>query len=241
MNPPLNIWANIFKASQSKFVHPIDKHFIDVFQKIDCNNHNICLKLEHVPEPRVGNIEAPIYILSANPSFPNDTKKNPFRLNNLNNDKLNNIWIKYKNSWWDAHLTLVNQGFGQAMLRNSNVKNISQLQETKLRDILSNNVCSIEYFPYASQKYNHNALRLSSQQYTFDLVKYAMSKNKFIIISRLYKEWLYAIPKLLTYQNLYTLSNHQRLFVTNNTLQKNKISNNHIDMIMKFLNLYQIL
>ncbi len=65
--------------------------------------------------------------------------------------------------------------------------------EATLRD----KIMAIEYFPYHSKDWK-DLPSVPSQQYAFELVREAMSRNKTIII-RSPKRWLEAIPELAAY------------------------------------------
>jgi hypothetical protein len=64
------------------------------------------------------------------------------------------------------------------------------------RQQLAARVLSIEYFPYPSAVFKHEALRLPSQAYTFDLVRTCLGRGAFCILTRGAHLWFGAVPEL---------------------------------------------
>lgn len=271
-NPPINIWANNLAQRPStnpninsncpkEYFYPDDEVYLDVFNEfINIKNYknkdDITLKLGFIPEPRVGSINSDIFILSANPraelkyfcdvfdvSSDGQTIINSKeKIKNLNNHTCDNFLIKLGQKWWDDNLVKIQGGFGEQMLVSHNIKTISSNQLTQIRNILSTKICSIEFFPYYSNNFGHSNTRIPSQQYTKEVVEYAMCNDKFIILNRLEKEYFGLIPSLFHYKKLYFTSSSQKTsFTNNNILDKNKTKGAHIDYICKQLGIFEII
>jgi hypothetical protein len=81
---------------------------------------------------------------------------------------------------------------------------------------LANKVLCVEYFPYHSNRANwfHTSASVSSQQYSFQLVRNAMERNALIVIMRSSRVWLNTIKELENYENKCTLRNPQNVIVS---------------------------
>jgi hypothetical protein len=70
---------------------------------------------------------------------------------------------------------------------------------------VANEVCVIEYFPYHSVKFGHPPF-VSSQAYSWHLVKEGLKRNAIIILMRSKDLWFSAVPELEGYQNYYEVN-----------------------------------
>ena len=70
-----NIWENIEPDKDGKYYHPDDKEYLDTFKKYNKNN-DYEIYLTQIPEPRLGDIDSKIFILSGNPSAESEVTKN---------------------------------------------------------------------------------------------------------------------------------------------------------------------
>lgn len=277
-NRPNNIWANLFQRINNnpntnsicptEYFYKEDEQYLDYFNKNNKNpNHEI--KLGFIPEPRVGNIDADIFILSANPradlfyfcdiidesSTGTNIINSQEKIKNLNNQNCDNFLIKLGQEWWDRKFVLIQGGFGEKMLKSQNIKNITSNQLVQIRNILSKKVCTLEYFPYYSNQFNHENLCLPSSKYMRDLILYIICNNKHIIFNKklssnvLKERWFNLVPELYDYyvnsNKVFTLSNtynNQKVSISNNKLIDNKGNNGtHIDYICKQLGIYGII
>lgn len=227
--PPNNIWQNI-QHKNGKYYLQDDLNYIDVYNILYSHKNNngksTFIDLKCVPEPRLGSIDAPIYILQLNPSkvYPNNNSNIACELLSLKNDILPHIYLKNSNTWWDKYVFRVKDGFGDLL------KKKGIYEDEQIRVILSNKICSVEYFPYNSEGFDSGYLRLPSQQYTRELVLYAIENNKCIIISRSAKLWFGLVPELNGYSNLYFCSSSQSVYISENNIidkngNKNQIQN----------------
>jgi hypothetical protein len=265
-NPPINIWANNLAQRPStnpntnsicptEYFYPEDEQYLDYFNKNNENpNHEI--KLGFIPEPRVGNINADIFILSANPragleffcdiidesSTGSNIINSQEKIKNLNNQNCDNFLIKLGQQWWDDNLVKIRGGFGEQMLASQDIKTVSSNQLIQIRKILSSKVCTLEFFPYYSNNFKHGHLRLPSQIYIKNVIEYAICRNKFIILNRLEKEYFGLVPSLFKYNNLYFTSKSQKTSISNNNiLDRKRNKNNNISSICNQLSIYGII
>lgn len=163
------------------------------------------IKTDRMPEPRLGPIDAPIIILQSNPSYDesaptSDQVKSAH--NSLIDEYSPHLCVSKNDKWWNSRYRSMIQQFDPNKIANS--------------------ICSIEYFPYKSKKFAHSHIRLPSQAYTFELVRYALKRSAMIIITRGYKTWVGAIPELLENKNVIETNNQQCAYITERNLPPNQ-------------------
>ena len=108
------------------------------------------------------------------------------------------------------------------------VKKLKPLTSISTNEKVAKNICTIQFFPYHTQKYKsiHKILfkekdfdnYLPSQKYNFQLVKDAISRNAIIIIARSKKIWFEAIPELENYENLHFTNSYLNTIMSENNL-----------------------
>ena len=182
-----------------------DKKYIDVFNHFN-KKPDYEIKLSYTPEPRLGPVNAPIIILQLNPSHSNDEqdmREVERCLASIKNEKAPHLGVMHKNDWWAKHLKrLIDEVGGD-------------------RGKVSRSICSIEFFPYRSKKFNHGTIRLPSESYTFSLVRRAIERDALFIVARSFKVWLLAIPELEEHhrsKRIYECINKRRPFISENNL-----------------------
>jgi hypothetical protein len=85
------------------------------------------------------------------------------------------------------------------------------LLERHPREVLAKSVLNVTYFPYSSRRYGHSNLKLSSQEYSFSLVRSAVSGGAVVVLMRPGRErdWLGNVPELRGYSRFFKVSNPQ--------------------------------
>jgi hypothetical protein len=68
---------------------------------------------------------------------------------------------------------------------------------------MSRAILNVAYFPYASQRYGHTGIRLSSQQYSFELMREALKNGAVVVRMRKNESWFSAVPELRGYKHLF--------------------------------------
>jgi len=151
-------------------------------------------RLEILPSPYLGRPESTeIIILSLNPGF---------KKWDLDAQENNRLYVREKRlslffqsaypwylldprfvnypgyNWWYSKLRMMIESFGI--------------------DTVSHKVMCVQYFPYQSEEFQHQQI-IPSQEYSFYLVKQAISKQKIIIQFRGDKHWIDSIPELQMY------------------------------------------
>lgn len=189
---PDNPWVDL--PNRSPFVLPQDTALIDQFNSNAAERLHIHLDI--LPEPYLGNPDAPVVLLGLNPGF---NVKDPEwhgkpRFRKLSRANLLHKRAEYpfylldpaidRTPWWDRKLRRLIEEVGCA-------KTVAQ------------NVLCVELFPYHSKKFKHAKLCVPSQQYSFALVRRAIDRGAVILQLRGDRPWLSNIPELENYPSLY--------------------------------------
>jgi len=213
-----NPWLDL-DTTNNKFVAKCDISYINNYVR----NGKKKIRLDFIPHPYMGNpFTAVVYLLLGNPNIFNDDSYNKIESNiyieNLQH-KINDYplyWLNpiYKESkcykWWIDRLRYLDGGTD--------------------RKIVTNRVFEVEYYAYYSNKF-HNTIKLPSQEYSFHLIKQAISDGKIIIIARNKESWYSAIPALRNYINKYELKNPRNVIISPNNI----IGQDNFDKIIKKL------
>lgn len=168
------------------------------------------------PDPYVGNLDrAAVVFLSLNPGLTDDdihvTPHKPFFIreshkNLAHQSDLPFLYLMEEMSdthgyrWWHDLLDK------------------SVREEPLDYATIAERIMIIEYMPYHSKTYHPNKLLLPSQQYSFSLVRRAITMGKQIVIMRNVREWLLAVPELADYP--YIRLNSQRPRITRGNMTK---------------------
>jgi len=181
----MNPWTTL--PSRPPFVTPADLPYVETFNSGEREYHGAWIHTGRVPEPRQGPIDAPIVMLQQNPSYSGRPPQAPLsepeaaKLRDaLIDEGSPHLGLRSPNDWWDRTCKALLAKFG--------------------RERLATRLVSIEYFPYPSAKFAHEALRLPSQSYTFALVRAGLSRGAHFVITRGANLWFGAVPELYSFQ-----------------------------------------
>jgi len=144
------------------------------------------IRLDVMPEPFVGNPEAPIWLLNLNPGFDegdlthgDDIREQQRTALTLEAD---HFWLlNPKNDhipgyhWWTKRTRKL-------------------AEEVGLRNVTTGLFC-VELFPYHSQSFLPGA-KVPSQDFTFEVVRSGVRKKKTFLVMRSEKVWRQAVPEL---------------------------------------------
>jgi len=176
-----NPWTDI--PEQPDFVLPQDKPYIRSYNALCDEGAPARVNLLHTPEPRLGPIHAPVYVLLANPSY--DASKprgegsraaRETELDGARREDLPHIGIAGNNAWWRSR--------------------VRQVIAATSVDRAARGICSVEFFPYRSLKFDHAHIRLPSQTYAFNMVQQALRDRRLILVMRVAHAWFGALPEL---------------------------------------------
>jgi hypothetical protein len=200
-----NPWLRLPKGAD--FVLPEDKDLVDAFNLTAENR--LKLHLELLPEPFLGRADAPVVLLNLNPGYSDDDlswHQNPLfqtrYRRNLSHEPCDypfyllapDVSSAPGHGWWTGKLKALIQAVGA--------------------QTVARNVLCVEYFPYHSERFGHGALRLTSQNYSFNLVRVAIEREAVVVCMRGKRFWFEAVPELISYSRLFHLNSTQNVAVS---------------------------
>lgn len=183
-----NPWTGISSTASGGYVLGCDSAYMAM------HNHHATSSYDHfrsnyTPEPRLGPINAPVYILMANPSY-----KRPG--NGMTPAQLERA-IESLHNEYETHLGAEDPDniLWGSMLRELR----DSMAERNCGHKLEDRICSVSYSPYRALTCDHAHIRFPSQTYGFNLIRNAMRERPetIFIVARSLKEWGGAIPELL--------------------------------------------
>ncbi|NWJ48559.1 MAG: hypothetical protein HXX08_22095 [Chloroflexi bacterium] len=203
-----NPWTEL--PNDKPYILASDREMIEQFNKIARTDHFI--HHEMLPEPFMGNPDAPIVLLNGNPSGHSDNDL--FWYQKPEFARLTKGNLVHAPS--DHSFYLLNpkaEGSGGYSWWMKKLKPVISCSDQKT---VANNIFCVEYFPYHSiraanfQKYK----RIPSQEYSFHLVEKAINRNAHIILMRWKNSWLGTFPQLNTYDNIYRLNTSRNVIIS---------------------------
>lgn len=200
----INPWQTLPK--QAPFALESDLQSILEFNK--SATPDTLVHLELLPEPFIGNLNAPIVLLALNPGFSPDDPKT-----HLDNQFIKVSRSNLKNDDSEYPFFFLNPKI-EAPGREWWEQKLSRLIAAKGREAVARKLLCVEYFPYHSRKFAHTNLRVPSQVFTFELVYSAIRRNALIVLLRSAKLWFKSVPELETYKRLYRLNSSQNVMIT---------------------------
>lgn len=171
------------------FVLPIDGAAIASFNTRASDPFQ--LRLEIIPEPYLGNPDAPVVLLNSNPGFSvaDQAVHLAPHFNDAARANLEHRPSPYPFYLLDPGLPSPGQTWWLKKLR-------TLITATTLEDV-ANAVFVVELHGYHSTKFS-SALRLPSQEYTRELVLRAIARRADFVIMRGERHWLQLVPELAT-------------------------------------------
>jgi hypothetical protein len=188
------------------FVLPEDAAVVRDYNERASDDHKLHID-ELLPEPFVGNPEAPVVVLGNNPGFNSDRahykQEACFLVRmraNLLHETLDCPFVFFDprvdpelRPWWERKL----KGLLDFFTHNQ----------------LAASILAIEHFPYPSRRYPprwRGGLPSKAQDYSFDLVRKALERKAVIVLTRGKRRWLRDVPELAGYEGFCELRNKQR-------------------------------
>lgn len=171
---------------------------------------DLCIHLELLPEPFIGDPSAPIVVLALNPGFSPDDPRHHKTAQFIELSRRN---LRFENERYPFFLldpTL--EAPGRVWWE----KKLSRLINAKGRETVAQKVLCVEYFPYHSRRFAHAKLQVPSQAFSLQLIHSAIAREAIIVLLRSEKLWLKSIPELATYERLYRIKNPQNVVITRN-------------------------
>ena len=205
-----NPWLN-FTAS-TDMVHPLDRESVDLYNSKAKPEYKFLTHL--APEPWIGNLEAPLVVLLANPGATKDdmagtNQKSADLINQLSILNLTHQNTEYPHFFFDPKLqgTVGHKWYA---------KRFSQLIRETSPQIMAKNVLSCELVPYHSFSWKKPKQMPPTQEFTYEIVNSAIDRGAIILIGRGKSIWMENVPKLKNYSRYFQPSSSQCAYVSRN-------------------------
>lgn len=212
-----NEWLDI--PDQAPYVAPSDASVISKYNEvIDSDYYKF--RTELIPEPYIGDPDAPVYLLSLNPGFSacdiDWHRQDSFREALMGN-------LVHRQSEFPFYY--LNPEFAEAPGSDWWLRKLKSLiAETSIHRV-SNGIFCAEYLGYHSVKYKKISKKVSNellptQVYTASLVEKAMAQGKIIVLMRSRILWYQLVPKLSSYKKLFIMNSPQNPALTRRNLNE---------------------
>ena len=205
-----NPWKNL--PSSPPYVLPDELRLVSNFN-VRCYKEEFKILTHLLPDPYLGNINAPVVLLSSNPSY-NGTQDELHKKIEFIEACRNNL-LHGKTEWSNYYFDPRFYGTAGHEWWSKKAREIIELVGEK---IFSQNVLTVEYFPYHSSRFKPMKEILRSQEYSGYLVKKAIERNACIVVMYKEKEWLNLVPELKHFKYM-TLSSSQNGYVSKGNLK----------------------
>ncbi len=219
-----NPWTNLINLNGLYYLENDYQHIVQ--NNCDYNNdtdNDNYVDLRYIPEPFIGNINAPIYFLLANPGRTAENEEH--ELNNLGDNFTNAAETNLTHELLDEFpFFYLNPNFKHTegyRWWNKCLNPIITFLDIDVREFASN-FFAVEIYGYHSRQFNsrfiHNNLWLESIDYTIQLIQNAMNENKLILISRSVRNWFNLVDGLNNYQNCHFVANNRQMEISQYTV-----------------------
>ncbi len=170
---------------------------------------NAVIQTDMLPEPFVGSLNAPVFVLLENPGSGGDEDlalhgQPEFQLRVRNCHK--QCSVAFPHYFLDPDTT----GPGARWT----AQKLKPLIELFGLRVVASGVTFLEYFPYHSKNFAHGRLRIPSQEYTFASLRRALNLDATVIITRGRKLWENAVPELAHYPLAFETSSKQNVVIS---------------------------
>ena len=218
-----NPWSS-FIPSLNDNILEMDKEIITPHNDKYKNHYQVSLK--DFPEPFLGNKNANIYLLLANPGRNRKKEETNISLvkDNTELEKIVSNNLKHEFPTTEYPFYFLDERFKNHTgfdWWNKAFKSIIDKDEAKRKSI-ANNVFGVELYGYHTESFASrlvmNRERLLSIDYTKKLVQNAIDDNKIIIICRAIACWLELVPNLKEYKNCFFLSKNRNIVFSGYTM-----------------------
>jgi hypothetical protein len=219
-----NPWRKL--PDSQPYVLPGDNEKVEAFNRKQQQRagQDDRLNLNLIPEVFLGRPEAPLVLLG-NISGVSETGGPPaeFRLKQAFKDRMRNNLLHVPSEcpfvYFDPSIVPSDEDWWDRKLRNI----LQEAGGVDAKPIMARHILAVEFFPYVSQssRYNHDSLRLESQEYSFDLVRNAVKNKAVIALRHGERRWLKAVPELDSYPRLVRLKSYHKGLITPNNCRDN--------------------
>jgi len=217
-----NPWREYFTRSNTAKFHPADEVHCHAFNEAIApqkNSHLHKLREDLEPLPYLGNQNAPILVLLANPgaggSGPERNvefsgKKLELHKKNLLHDQQDTNDYAQKFNSPDDNL-LESPYFKQCTRELVNLTSV---------EAVATRIFFVNYHAYQSKSWFPIPFTFPTQDYTFFLVDQAVKRNALIIMKRNMLGWFTAVPSLSRHRNIGEFKSSRRISLTERNLEE---------------------
>jgi hypothetical protein len=192
-----NPWVG-FKFSDS-MLHPDDADSVEFHNRSSKSDYQFLLHL--APEPWIGNLHGNLLVLYSNPGATQDNLNKVFQpkhheVMEKSISNLNQEITSFPHFHFDPELKDTEGG---KWFRS---KYRWLIEETSDRAV-SENLITCELAPYHSVKWKVPRRKLPTQEFTYEIIRNAMSRGAVILLARTPKIWLKNLPELEKYPKVF--------------------------------------
>jgi hypothetical protein len=192
-----NPWVG-FKFSDS-MLHPDDADSVEFHNRSSKSDYQFLLHL--APEPWIGNLHGNLLVLYSNPGATQDNLNKVFQpkhheVMEKSISNLNQEITSFPHFHFDPELKDTEGG---KWFRS---KYRWLIEETSDRAV-SENLITCELAPYHSVKWKVPRRKLPTQEFTYEIIRNAMSRGAVILLARTPKIWLENLPELENYPKVF--------------------------------------
>ena len=200
----MNPWTKIPDANP--YVLESDGRSIEKFNRRATARTLIHLDL--LPEPFLGNPDAPVVLLNLNPGYSDQDILAHTEPGFMKRCRENLIHAASEYPFYLLDPGLKSPGGAWWNQRLGPVMNATS------REAVAQRVLCVEYFGYHSAGYAHDQLMLPSMSYGFELVRKAISRDAVIVVMRSANRWVAAVPELDGYEKRFHLRSVQNVTIS---------------------------
>lgn len=210
-----NPWLNFCpKGNEPKF-HDLDLTHAQAFNKGLEGHHEYKLAEHLEPYPYMGNPNANVFVLLANPGINKREADPSYRTNpEYANRNLRNL----KHESADSFLSWVHSPDNPEMESDWLIPRIRKVVHETSLERVSTGLFLINYHAYNSKSWYPIPYTFETQRYSFHLVGEAMKRGALIIMSRNMLGWFTAIPGLYDYKNRETFVSSRSVHISQENL-----------------------
>jgi len=201
-----NPWPSL--PDSPPFVLANDKRAIEAFNQKA--KKNAIIQTDMLPEPFVGSLHAPVFVLLENPGAGGGEEDFALHRQPEFQRRVRVCHQQLPSQFPHYFLNPKTKGPGARWTE----KKLKPLIEAFDVHVVASGVTFLEYFPYHSENFAHGRLILPSQTFTFDAVRAAVGRGATIIITRGRKLWEKAVPELISHSLVFETSSKQNVVIS---------------------------
>lgn len=218
----INPWVSFNPEPNEPNVHEEDLPFFRGFNKgmsarkgVDKKQYLLAEHLE--PHPYLGNPEANVLVLMANPGV-NEKEKNPrFR---MNPEKLEQNRQNLRHENLESFKSRIHSPENSDLESEWFKPRVKELVHATSVDRVTKGIFLVNFHAYHSKSWHPIPFTFPTQNYSFQLVSQAIERNALIIMSRNMLGWFTAVPNLFDHKNRVEFISSRSVYLSEGNLGK---------------------